>query len=64
MSAQGCNQGFRVLDEFICEAIHAPLLPLANPANQGRNEGMSVVEELIVSFDTQVTESEEEVSDL
>jgi hypothetical protein len=54
------NQGFHVLDEFVCEAIHAPSVPLANPANQGRNEGMSVVQELVVRLGTQTAESEEE----
>src|SRR5262249_51069381 len=47
MAAQGRNEGFYVLDEFVCEAIHAPSVPRASPANQGRNEGMSVVEELL-----------------
>lgn len=60
MAAQGRNEGFHVLDEFVCEAIHAPSVPLANPANQGRNGGMSVVEELVVSLGTQAEVSEEE----
>jgi len=47
MAAQGRNEGFHVLDEFVCEAIHAPSVPLANPANQGQNDGMLVVEELV-----------------
>ena len=47
MAAQGRNEGFHVLDEFVCEAIHASSVPLASPTNQGRNEGMSVVEELV-----------------
>ena len=49
MANPGRNEGFHVLDDFVCEAIHAPSVPLANPANQGRNEGMSVVDE--VAFD-------------
>ena len=49
MPAPGFNPGFHVLDDFVCEAIHAPSVPLADPANQGRNEGMSVVEELVVA---------------
>lgn len=48
MAAQGRNEGFHVLDDFVCEAIHAPSIPLASPTKQGRNEGMSVVEELVV----------------
>jgi hypothetical protein len=47
MAVQGYNKGFHMLDEFVCDAIHAPSVPLANPGNQGRNEGMSVVEELL-----------------
>ena len=48
MAAQCRNEGFHVLDEFVCEAIHAPSVPLADPANQGHNEGMCVVEELLL----------------
>ena len=55
MAAQGRNQGFHVLDEFICEAIHAPSVPRANPANQGKNEGMSVVEELVFEAGSEET---------
>jgi len=47
MAAQGHNEGFHVLDDFVCDAIHAPSFPLANPANQGRNDGMSVNEGLL-----------------
>jgi RNA polymerase sigma factor (sigma-70 family) len=60
MAAQGRNEGFHVLDEFVCDAIQSPSIPLANPANQGRNEGMSVVEELVVSLGTEAKVSEEE----
>lgn len=47
MAAQGQNSGFHVLEDFVCDAIHGPSVPLANPANQGHNEGMAVVEELV-----------------
>ena len=47
MAAQGQNKGFHVLDEFVCEAVHDASVPLANRTNQGRNEGTSVVEELL-----------------
>lgn len=50
MAAQGRNSGFHVLDDFVSEALHAPLVPLAVATRQGRNEGMSVVEELIVDI--------------
>jgi len=48
MSAQGRNEGFYVLDEFVFEAIHDPSMTLASPTNQVENEGMSVVDELVV----------------
>jgi hypothetical protein len=47
MAATGHNKGFHVLDDFVCDAIHAPSVPLANPANQGQNGGMLVLDELI-----------------
>ncbi len=59
MAAQGRNEGFHVLDEFVCEAIHAPSVPLANPAKQGRNEGMCVVEKLLLQVDREATSQSE-----
>ena len=59
MAAQSCNNGFYILDEFVCEAIHAPSVPLANPANQGRNEGMCVVEELLLQVEQETTSQSE-----
>lgn len=47
MGAQGLNKGFHVLDEFVCEAIHAPSVPVPSHANKGRNPGMSVVKEFV-----------------
>src|SRR5437763_1530938 len=46
MSNQGKNEGIRVLDDFVCEAIHGPDVPRADEQHRGRNEGMQVVEEL------------------
>ncbi len=43
------NEGFHVMDDFVCQAIYDPSLPLANPANQGRNEGIAVGAE--ITFD-------------
>lgn len=60
MAAQGRNEGFHVLDDFVCEAIHAPSVSLAKPTNQGQNEGMSVVEELVVDVGTQAEASDED----
>lgn len=57
MPAPGQNAGFHVLDDFVCEAIHAPGVPLADPAKQGRNEGMAVVEELMLEAGKERTRS-------
>ena len=46
MAKQAENEGFRMLDDFVCEAIHNPAMPLAKKEKQGRNAGMSVVEEI------------------
>ena len=48
MANPGQNQGFRVLDEFVCEAIHPPTVPQADQTKQGQNEGMRVIQELVV----------------
>ena len=45
---QGQNQGFCVLNEFVCEAIQAPAVPPAGPTKRGQNEGTRVVQELVV----------------
>ena len=58
MANPGRNEGFHVLEDFVCEAIHEPSVPLANPASQGRNEGMTVVEELV--FDASRAKKTEE----
>lgn len=47
MAAQGRNEGFHVLDDFVCEAIPSPSVSRADPAKLGRNDGMFVVEELV-----------------
>src|SRR6266404_4463381 len=61
MAAQGHNKGFHVLDEFVCDAIHDPSGPLANPTNQGLNEGMSIIEELL--FEAGKAPTSEDVED-
>jgi hypothetical protein len=51
MATHGHNdEGFTVLDDFVCEAVHARSIALADPARQGQNEGVSVVEELLVEL--------------
>jgi hypothetical protein len=65
MANPGYNEGFHALDDFICEAIHAPSVPLANPARQGQAEEMVVLEEAVfdasqANGDSQVKQREEE----
>lgn len=47
MAVRAENEGFSVLDDFVCDAIHAPGIPRADPNKQGRNEGIRVIEELV-----------------
>jgi hypothetical protein len=41
------NEGFRVLDELVCDAIPGEVILPAPLTRQGKNEGMRVVEELV-----------------
>jgi hypothetical protein len=47
MPAPGQNEGFYVLEDFVCQAIPGPSISPAGPDKQGRNEGMFVTEELM-----------------
>jgi hypothetical protein len=65
MTNPGYNEGFHVLDDFVCEAIHAPAVTLANPAHQGRAEEMVVLDEVVfdasqANGDSQVKQRKEE----
>src|SRR5690242_21875626 len=42
----GDNEGFRVLDDFVCEAISGPAGSGAGSMGRGANAGMHVVSEL------------------
>jgi hypothetical protein len=44
MDKHARNEGLRVLDDFVCEAIHNPAIPQAQPNKQGQNEGMRILE--------------------
>jgi len=46
MDKRGQNEGFRVLDDFVCQAIQDPAVPQAPRTKRGRNEGVLVLEEL------------------
>src|SRR5207237_938796 len=49
MATRGQNEGFRVLDDFICEALHDAAIPQANPKSPGQNEGVRVLEDLALA---------------
>jgi hypothetical protein len=53
MAKRGQNEGFRVLDDFVCEAIPNPDVPQANPKNQGQSEGMLVLQEIALDSPAQ-----------
>ncbi len=50
MSQRAENEGFRLLDDFVCEASHEPTTPKADQKQQGRNEGMLVLEERVFAI--------------
>jgi hypothetical protein len=50
MANQGQNEGFRVLDDFMCEAINDPTIPKSALFQQGQNEGIRVVEDFVVDL--------------
>lgn len=45
MDKRGQNEGLRVLDDFVCQAIHSSDVPPAQHHKRGQNEGMRIVEE-------------------
>src|SRR5437660_1605254 len=47
MAKRAENEGFRVLDDFVCDAILQPGIPQADPRKQGKNEGVRVIGELV-----------------
>ena len=47
MAERANNEGFHVLDEFVCDAIREPGIPQADPKKQGKNERIRVIEELV-----------------
>ena len=46
MAKQGQNEGVRVLDDFICEAIPSPTMPQMPHGSEGRSEGMLLSAEI------------------
>ena len=51
MDKRGQNEGLRVLDDFVCEAIPNPAVPQAVPDKRGQNEGMRVLEEVSLGLE-------------
>ncbi len=47
MATRAENEGFRMLDEFVTDAILEPGVPRADPQKPGKNEGIQVIEELV-----------------
>jgi hypothetical protein len=60
MKKRAENEGFRILDDFVCDAIPDPSLTPAKPAHQGQNEGMSVVTEIVFDLSKEVTSEDSE----
>jgi len=48
MAGSAENEGIRVLDEYVCNAILAPKVPPADPNKQAVNEGLRLVEEFVI----------------
>jgi hypothetical protein len=45
MNQRGQNEGFRVLEDLVCEALPNPAIPQAPPGRRGQNEGVRVLED-------------------
>jgi hypothetical protein len=50
MATKSQNEGFRMLDDFICDALPDPAIRKGGPSRPGRNEGIHGVEELVVDL--------------
>ena len=48
MAIPASNEGFHGLEEFVCEAIHAPGVTVADPVRQGVSEGVFAAQEFIL----------------
>jgi len=47
MAQQGQNEGFHVLEDFVCDAIPDSAVTQASREKQGQNEGARVIAELV-----------------
>jgi len=48
MNRNSVTQPIHALDDFVCTAIHAKPVPQTKPINRGRNQDMSVVQEIVL----------------
>ena len=46
MSNIGMNEGFRILDEFVCQTMYADVVPKTAEQHFGRNEGFELSKNL------------------
>jgi serine/threonine protein kinase len=51
MAQRAENEGFRVLDDFVCDAILDPSISPGDPKAPGKNDGLQLTEEIV--FDSQ-----------
>jgi catechol 2,3-dioxygenase-like lactoylglutathione lyase family enzyme len=57
MDKQGQNEGFRVLEEFVCEAIHNPRVPPSPSNKRSQEEGVRMLEEPALSVPIELAPS-------
>ncbi len=48
-SRPGVNEGMRILEDFVCDAVPAPNLVVGGSPGAGRNMGIDLVAELVTS---------------
>jgi hypothetical protein len=59
MASRGKNEGVRVLEDFVCEAIHDSEVRGADEKRQERNEGMRMVDHLAFEPSAEKSKHEE-----
>ncbi len=64
MAERAVNEGFQMLDDFVCEAILDPSVARADNTRQGRNEGIRVVEEFVFDFPAEKSKQEADESEM
>src|SRR4051794_24925386 len=54
-AASGRNEGFHILEEFVCEAIPDASLAQTDSRSRGQNEGVRVIGELVHDCSSQAS---------